>query len=275
MKILCAHTEIVPVSDLKPHPKNPNRHPPEQIELLAKVIDHQGWRAPIVVSKLSGFIVAGHARREAALKLGFAEVPCDFQDFATEADELAHLLADNHIAELADEDGLMLKDILKQLDDSGLDRALAGILAEEDEASGAPPPEYPMTPKLCETHDYVVVFVDNEIDFLFLQTICGVQIEKSYKKTGVGVGRCVPFKKFLNAIRQNRHSLDVQGEHHHDSQNAERVPGVHTGEPTHRVQEDAPGEVPPTPSRRRPRPRSKTKLDISSDGQGTGVHGDG
>lgn len=275
MKIECAHTRLVPIEELKPHPKNPNRHPPEQIELLSKVISHQGWRAPIIVSRLSGFIVAGHARREAALRLGCEDVPVDFQEFACEADELAHLLADNHIAELADEDNQMLKDLLKQLDDAGLDRALAGMLEEEEKAASAPPPEYPMTSKLCENHDYILIFVDNETDFLFLQTICGVQVEKSYKKTGVGVGRCVPFKRFLNAIRQNRHSLDVQGENNNDSQNAQGVPCVHPGEPGAGVSPDPAGEIPSPPPRRRTRTRSKAKLDVPDDGTGTGVHGDG
>ena len=275
MKIHCAYTQLVPVGDLKPHPKNPNRHPPEQIEMLSRILEHQGWRAPIVVSSLSGFIVAGHARREAALKLGFTEVPCDVQDFATEADELAHLLADNHIAELADEDGQMLKDLLKQLDDAGLDRTLAGILSEEDEAAAAPPPEYPMTPKLGETHDYVLVFVDNETDFLFLQTICGVQIEKSYKKTGVGVGRCVPFKRFLHALRQNRRSLDVAGENDHNPPDASGVPGVHPGEPGGGVRADAPSEQPAPAPRQRSRARAKAELDLPGNAGGAGVHGDG
>ncbi|WP_282442293.1 hypothetical protein [Pelotomaculum terephthalicicum] len=32
-------------------------HPDKQIQLLAKIIKNQGWRAPITVSNRSGFII--------------------------------------------------------------------------------------------------------------------------------------------------------------------------------------------------------------------------
>ena len=87
------------VSQLVPHPKNPNHHPEEQIERLANIIEFQGWRHPIIVSTRSGFIVSGHARLLAAAFLGLAEAPIDLQDFTSEAQEYAHLVADNAIAE--------------------------------------------------------------------------------------------------------------------------------------------------------------------------------
>ena len=31
--VFCAHDAIVPLKDLRPNPKNPNQHPPEQIKL--------------------------------------------------------------------------------------------------------------------------------------------------------------------------------------------------------------------------------------------------
>ena len=78
----CAFDELVPVEKLVPNPRNPNQHPEAQVALLAKVITHQGWRAPIVVSTRSGFIVAGHGRYEAAKVLGLESVPVDYQEFA-------------------------------------------------------------------------------------------------------------------------------------------------------------------------------------------------
>ena len=35
--VYCSHDKIVPVEELKPNPKNPNRHPGDQVELLAKL----------------------------------------------------------------------------------------------------------------------------------------------------------------------------------------------------------------------------------------------
>lgn len=100
----CAHSKLVSIADLKPHPKNPNKHPKDQIERLAKIIAHQGQRAPIVVSKLSGFIVKGHGRFEALKKLGWKKAAIDFQTYPNTDDEYADLVADNAIASWANLD---------------------------------------------------------------------------------------------------------------------------------------------------------------------------
>jgi len=84
--IHCAHDEIADITTLVPNPRNPNRHPDKQIELLSKIIQNQGWRAPITVSTRSGFIVRGHGRLLAAQKLGLTQVTVDRQDYVTEAD---------------------------------------------------------------------------------------------------------------------------------------------------------------------------------------------
>jgi DNA modification methylase len=123
----CAHDEMVDVVDLIPNPRNPNKHSDKQVALLAKIIRHQGWRAPIVVSKRSGFVVAGHGRLDAAKLMGVQLVPVNRQEFATEADEWAHLIADNRIAELADMDNSALGDLLKELDGLDFDLEAAGF----------------------------------------------------------------------------------------------------------------------------------------------------
>lgn len=100
--VYCAHNRLVDAAELVPNPRNPNSHPTAQIELLAKIIKLQGWRAPIVVSNRSGFVVAGHGRLAAGLLFGGGGLPVNFQNFESGAAELAHLLADNRIPELAD-----------------------------------------------------------------------------------------------------------------------------------------------------------------------------
>lgn len=129
----CAHDRLVDVTELVPNPRNPNRHPDKQIALLAKIIRHQGWRAPVVVSKRSGLIVAGHGRFQAAKLLGIQAVPVNFQEFACEADEWAHVIADNRIAELAETDGAALKDLLIDLDSAtqDFDMDLSGFDKDE------------------------------------------------------------------------------------------------------------------------------------------------
>jgi len=110
MKINCSFTELKDIDLLQSNPRNPNKHPDDQIKLLAKIMNHQGWRNPIIVSKRSGFIVAGHGRLEAAKLNGWTEVPVDIQDFKTEADEYAHMVADNKIHELSRTDLSMVNE---------------------------------------------------------------------------------------------------------------------------------------------------------------------
>lgn len=128
----CSFLELRDPATLTTHPRNPNRHSDRQIDLLSRIIRYQGWRNPIVVSARSGFIIAGHGRLAAALRLGLEAVPVDVQQFATEADEWAHLVADNRIAELADMDQESLGDLLRDLADvEDYDLELSGFQLSE------------------------------------------------------------------------------------------------------------------------------------------------
>jgi hypothetical protein len=139
--IHCAYDEIVAVADLKTNPRNPNMHPPEQIALLAKIIVAQGWRNPIVISNRSGLITKGHARLEAAKLIGAETVPVDRQDYASDREETADMIADNRIAELADADRSTLRELMEELDTGDFDMDLTGFdnLALEELMTAAPP----------------------------------------------------------------------------------------------------------------------------------------
>lgn len=132
----------VSIETLKPNPKNSNKHSDEQIQRLAKIIKYQGFRSPIVVSNLSGLVVSGHARLEAAKVLGLQKVPVSFQDFEDETQEFAHLNADNEIARWATLD----MDIIKGFDfDHGFDMDLLGLqeinILDEQETEEKPKKE--------------------------------------------------------------------------------------------------------------------------------------
>lgn len=125
MKIKCLFDKLVSIVSLKTHPKNRNQHPQDQIERLAKILDFQGWRYPVKVSKQSGFVTAGHGRIEAAKFLGWTEVPVNYQDYESDDQEYADLIADNAISEWSELD---LPEIHKDLEDIGpFDIDLLGV----------------------------------------------------------------------------------------------------------------------------------------------------
>jgi len=87
MEIKSKQIELVPIEKIIPNPKNPNKHPQEQIDRLAKIIDFQGFRVPLIVSNRSGFLVSGHGRLDCAKSLGVKELPVMYQDFENEAQD--------------------------------------------------------------------------------------------------------------------------------------------------------------------------------------------
>jgi len=162
LSVHCAFDEIADIETLVGNPRNPNRHSDEQLRLLSKIIKHQGWRAPITISNRSGFIVRGHGRLAAAKLLGVDLVPVDRQDYGSEAEEWADLVADNRLSELNEMDGTALKDILQELDTGMLDvlgadleltgytdQALAELMSQfepEEEPQEVEAPEPPAQP---------------------------------------------------------------------------------------------------------------------------------
>lgn len=114
MEIKAKEITIVPIEKIIPSPKNPNKHPKEQIERLSKIVDFQGFRVPLIVSKRSGFLVSGHGRLEMAKLSGVKELPVMYQDFESEAQEYAFVVSDNEIARWAETDLSMVN--LEMLD---------------------------------------------------------------------------------------------------------------------------------------------------------------
>lgn len=131
--VWCAHDKVVDVDSLIPNPRNPNIHPDNQIDALAKIIKYQGWRCPITVSNRSGFIVRGHGRLMAAKKIGLHQVPVDCQDYENEAAEWADLLADNKIPELSSTDDALMLELLSDIKDADFDMELTGFDVSEIE----------------------------------------------------------------------------------------------------------------------------------------------
>lgn len=127
MQFNCSYTDLVELHKLVPNPRNTNVHPKEQINLLAKIIDYQGQRVPIVVSKRSGFMTKGHARLLALKKLKWEKAAVDMQDYESEAQEYADLEADNRIAELSHRDEDKFKTNLSEIYNDNFDLQLFGI----------------------------------------------------------------------------------------------------------------------------------------------------
>jgi len=126
LDIHCSYTDLINPNKLKPNPKNINKHPNEQVQIIARILNAHGWRLPITVSKRSGFIVRGEGRLKAALELELTEVPIDYQDYVSNEEELADLAADTKAAEGSYLDEDLEKSLLEELNTKDFDLSLAG-----------------------------------------------------------------------------------------------------------------------------------------------------
>ena len=78
------------------------------------------------MSKRSGFVVTGHGRLEAAQSMQASVVPVEYQEYASEAEEYADLMADNRLAELSEMNTSALADMLQQMDTGEIPLEMSG-----------------------------------------------------------------------------------------------------------------------------------------------------
>jgi hypothetical protein len=100
--------EYLSASALTPDPNNARRHPNRQIGKLARIINELGWSSPIVADE-TGLVIAGHARLEAAKRLGMAIVPVVRLTHLTPVQKRALAIADNKMTDESDWDGEALR----------------------------------------------------------------------------------------------------------------------------------------------------------------------
>jgi DNA modification methylase len=102
-----------PIDELKPFSKNPYIHPEKQLKYLIKSMREFGFTSPILISQ-DNMIIAGHARLQAAKEIGLAEVPTIFIDLPYER-AVAYVIADNQLGKIAEQDDILMKELLDEI----------------------------------------------------------------------------------------------------------------------------------------------------------------
>ena len=107
--------EKIKISDLRPHPKNYNKHPEHQIIELAKSFKRFKQFKNIVIDE-SNTILAGHGLVEVLQRLGIKTVDAERMVGLSEDDKVALLAADNLTASMAEPDTDLLAELLSGLE---------------------------------------------------------------------------------------------------------------------------------------------------------------
>ena len=114
------------IEDLIPYARNSRTHSDAQIAQVAASIKEFGFLSPIIISK-DNTILCGHARFYASQKLGLKKVPCIKEEYLTESQKRAYIIADNKLSINAGWDDEMLKVELEELKADAFDLSLTGF----------------------------------------------------------------------------------------------------------------------------------------------------
>jgi hypothetical protein len=108
-------TEMVKLSQLKPHPRNYRQHPPDQLNHVVASIESNGLYRNVVVAN-DDVIVAGHAVVEACRAMKMTQIPVVRLAIKSDHPKALKVLAgDNQIGELAQIDDRALTEMLKEI----------------------------------------------------------------------------------------------------------------------------------------------------------------
>jgi hypothetical protein len=199
------------IDELIPYENNP-RFNDDAVEYVANSIKQFGFKVPIIIDK-NNVIVAGHTRYKASLELGLEEVPTIVADDLTEEQVKAFRLADNKISEKAEWNNELLFEELENLDldmeEFGFNKIVEELEEELNEINNEEG-EIEFTEYLNEEHNYIVLYFDNEVDWLQAESLFNIKqtYNLSTRKDGKisegmktkGIGRVIKGRDALNKI---------------------------------------------------------------------------
>lgn len=190
--------EYLPVDSLKPYSKNARKHSEKDIQAICNSIEEFQFLDPIGIWSDQNIIVEGHGRLIAAKRLGMDEVPCIRLDHLTDEQRKAYALAHNKTAELSKWFDELLQSELADIED--IDMELFGFDLDAVTEKEEEPGEVPFTEELMLTHNYIVLYFDNDFDWEVAQEKFGLQKVKDLiprKGQPTGIGRVINGREVL------------------------------------------------------------------------------
>lgn len=208
--------EVVRIKDMNPAPYNPRidlQPGDEAYEKLRNSMNEFGMVDLIVWNEQTGNIVGGHQRYKILQREGIEETEVMVVNLPMEKEKVLNLALNNISGE---NDEAKLKALLEEMDEES--RALSGVDVEEMfaeiEEELKDEPDIPFTEELHEEHNYIVLYFDNDIDWLNalsefdIGQVQALDSKEGYRK--VGVGRVLKGSVLLNKIRDLEERISKQ-----------------------------------------------------------------
>lgn len=202
----------VPIDKLKPYENNP-RHNENAIPATMESIRQCENLDPIEVDE-DFIILSGHSRFEALKRLNYKNTEVVQYVGLTEEQKNKYRLLANKTNEFAGWDEKKLQEELNKIDfgdfDFGFEEDEEEELSEEEEKKEKPEVEF--TEVLREEHNYVVLYFDNNVDWLNLCSLLEIKPKNnlSTRKDGqinkgmerISLGRVINGAKALEILRR-------------------------------------------------------------------------
>ncbi len=197
--------KFVKLSDITPYFKNAKKHSQAHIDFTKKSLKENDYYNPIGVDK-DNIIVVGHKRFQALLQNNVKKVEViDFSYLKPKQIKKLRLKDNKGITDKWDMDLVQneLEEMYKDIQDAKelgfTQKELDAMLKLDDDKV-----EVPFTEELLESHNYIVLYFDNDLDWLNAQTIFELKTVKALdSKKGFekkGIGRVINGTKALNKI---------------------------------------------------------------------------
>lgn len=198
------------INELIPYENNP-RDNDGAVEYVANSIKEFGFRVPVIIDK-DNVVVAGHTRLKAADKLGIDVIPCIVADDLSEEKIKAFRLADNKVAEMAGWNGELLEaeieDITIDLEQFGFEMIIDDIIKTNEK------PEVEFTEVLGEEHNYIVLYFDNDIDWLQMESLLDIGEKKNLSTRRDGEIRKNMERRSVGRVFKGKEVLEMLREHY-------------------------------------------------------------
>lgn len=191
----------IDINRLSEWKRNPRKISRLNLEKLKRsILEDQDFLnvRPLLVNKVGEdyLVYAGNQRLKASKELGLKEIPCAVEENMDEELMKKRAIKDNV------SHGEFVMDEVAELNLS--DEFLEEMNLELKDKNEKITPEVEFTEELLEEHNYVVLYFENEIDWLQLMSVYPLKTKAALDSkpgyTKSGIGRVVKGSDFLNAI---------------------------------------------------------------------------
>jgi hypothetical protein len=207
--------EYVPIDKLKELEYNPRKLTSKQFADIANSLKSFNAVTPAVVNMRKDrkyIVIGGNQRVKIAKEIGWEEFPCVFVDLDHKDEKELSIRLNKNSAEW-DFDKLANFFEVEELVEWGFSESeLVGLFdtpEEEPDTQAEEEPEYPIVPKYDEKHSAIMIYVDNEMDLMYIRKILNLTKRKCYKMDNNSLTMVISGSELIESLKE---ITDTDGE---------------------------------------------------------------